>query len=906
MERVTNISAERPTSSSITSYDRKDCFPVNFSWTIPSSITNGTQTYNHKVIIQSYHYQGSSKIVDMEYTALYSAVGKNRDNKTSCTGLVCTQSSRFSFYSYIGDQTSDYGFWSWNLYQPDPPTLNCSYNEKSKQVECVVTAADFRDNAPRLNYAITVNEVIVVGGSRSTDSTTYYILGFDGEGKKTETIKLPVTSFETEQDYHSFEIIGDTIGVAGKTAPNKEIALIQISYPVKPVILSFSKTSAGCLVRCRTESESAGNTIITSQLEVNYGSSSQSLDPAGWTAIGSEFTSFGDVSVFFNDEEVKNEASQHVYLRLKSTKFGYTRYSEIELVPDSYYFWSESGIEPEKTSVVQITNVEPGIDSQSLEVTIGYSNDSQYNACLLSYSKDQRAWLSTNQPETFEMRDSYWKDGTSKSPTHVNSSSITVLELDANTDYYLRARRYSTTNDNKNTRWSEQVKCSTNKDELTGLELSANDLVAIGKECSFAWAFPDELKQVAWCLMDANTNVGLVDGSGTSTHKDYVFTTSGVISVYVLCFFDDGRSMQSEPVEVMVVDAPVLSFEKLPITPLSTLPQTFTVVSDLNTASIQVKVLSFGITSARPDDDVVQYSGDVIWSTQGIGSVECLIDDGTALWQNGRYQIQAVATANGVKSNVLVANFTIAYEGSVEAPLTKNVEFYAGEETYATSLIESIGTASRINKLELYPEDVKFDYYRITADGRAFLIAENVWHFNDDVSSSSSYIIYDYYAPYSTTGKQKYAILAKNSKGQVDFAFYEYENKYEKLRFDWNNTYVELPFNLEFSDETDKQFEQQIYLDGTQRGAWGASVIRKASLKTDTVYLKDEEVQKKIRELARYQGAVFVRTPLGQAYTANVEVDEISKTYDSKVMAVSFTCTEIDITSEFMATIIKD
>ena len=905
MAHVTNISAERPTTGIIASVDGKDCYDVKFSWRFPSSVTNSETTYAHKIVIKSCHLKNGKIVVDLTYTALQSVIGKGCDNETSCFGAVCVDSSFYQFYSYIGSQTTEYGYELWNLFQPDAPTIECSYNEKSKQVDCVVTAADFEDCAPRLNYILTVNERWNADDDYGTDSKTFILMGFDGNGEKTVTQSLPVRAFSKETDYHSFSIIADAQGVANRKSPQANLKSITIEYPKKPQINKFSKTSSGGLIICNTNNYPI-NATATSQLEINYGTSEKTVDTKGWTSIGSEFTNNGESSVIIDDKDVQNEVSQHVYLRLKVTLFGFVRYSDLFLVPDGNYYWSESGDEDEKTSVIQITNVEPGIDSESLEVTIGYANNPNYNACLLSYSKDKRAWLSTNQPETFEMRDSYWMDATSKSSKHDNTSSITILELEANTTYYLRARRYTTAEDTKNTKWSEMVKCNTSQEELTGLVLSTNDLVAVGKECTFTWDFPDELKQVAWHLIDASTDVEIIGGSGTSTHKDYVFTTSGVISVYVLCFFDDGRSMQSEPVEVTVVDAPVLSFEKLPITPLSTLPQTFTVVTDLNTASIQVKVLSLGITSARPDGDVVQYSGDVIWSTQGIGSVECLIDDGTALWQNGRYQIQAVATANGVKSNVLVANFTIAYEGSIEAPLTKNVEIYAGEETYSTSLIKSIGTASRINKLELYPEDVKFDYYRITADGRAFLIAENVWHFNDDVKSSSSYIIYDYYAPYSTTGKQKYAILAKNSKGQVDFAFYEYENKYDKLRFDWNNTYVELPFNLEFSDETDKQFEQQIYLDGTQRGAWGASVIRKASLKTDTVYIKDEEVQKKIRELARYQGAVFVRTPLGQAYTANVEVDEISKTYDSKVMAVSFTCTEIDITSEFMATIMKD
>ena len=121
------------------------------------------------------------------------------------------------------------------------------------------------------------------------------------------------------------------------------------------------------------------------------------------------------------------------------------------------------------------------------------------------------------------------------------------------------------------------------------------------------------------------------------------------------------------------------------------------------------------------------------------------------------------------------------------------------------------------------------------------------------------------------------------------------------LRFDWGGKSVELPYNIEISDANDKQFEQQVYLDGSQKGSWGSSVVRQTTLSTNLIYLTSAEETELVRDLARYQGAVFVRTPLGQAFCANVEVSEISKNYDSKVVAVSFDCTEIDLTSDYMA-----
>jgi hypothetical protein len=190
-------------------------------------------------------------------------------------------------------------------------------------------------------------------------------------------------------------------------------------------------------------------------------------------------------------------------------------------------------------------------------------------------------------------------------------------------------------------------------------------------------------------------------------------------------------------------------------------------------------------------------------------------------------------------------------------------------------------------------DGTQWDLYRGTDDERNFLIAQNL---------TASSVVTDNYAPYKSKGSNRYIIQVRNGQEQFDYRDYDYTLTSGVLRFDWDGKFVELPYNIEIEDETDKQFEQQIYLDGTQKGAWGASVIRQASLSTDTIYITDEDTQRKVRDLARYQGAVFVRTPLGQAYTANVEVNKISKSYDSKVMAVSFDCTEIDLTSDFEAT----
>ena len=779
---------------------------------------------------------------------------------------------------------------TFTIYVPTAPTLDAiSYDAKTSISTFKLTGVKAELNKPRKTYHMDIYREGVINGATISKTTLINTdcLGWD---TNTETYTYSRTYTEAsdiikETDYIKYTFQGYAKGIAGNSSTVSKV--FYVAFPAKPTITGFTKTSSGGNVAISSNRTDMRPTE-TLKMQINYATSWNTIDGTAWVDIGSEceVTQNGQKrTIAIDATDIKNTVGQHVFLRCKAEGQQRVVYSDIFMVDDKYFYWSESGVEDEDTAVIQITSATYGRDSESIDAVIGFATNAKYDACLLSYSKDNRAWTSTKQPETFEMRDSYWRDTASKSSSHANTSSITIAELDADTTYYLRARRYSLTDDTKNTRWSKMVKCNTSQEELTGLVLSGADLVATGKECAFSWEFPDDLKQVAWTLFDANTKISLEHGTGSVTLSTHIFNTSGIKNVYVQSIFEDGRDMKSDAVVVSVVDAPKLTFTTAPTDPLTTLPQYFKIKADNVSAEIQVKVLSFGIVCSKPEGEVAQYAGDVVFSQQGIGEVECTISDGTKLWQNGKYQIQAVATANGVKSDVLTADFTVAYTDEVAAPAIEDV---------VITPLDDKGATIQVNNLA---DGITWDLYRATKDNRNVLIS------SDNVNGAT---ITDNFAPYSTGANCEYIVLTKNTKGQYAFAPYEYKANHKVLRFDWSNTYVELPYNIEISDETDKQFEQQIYLDGTQRGAWGASVIRKASLKTDTVYIKDEEVQKKIRELARYQRAVFVRTPLGQAYTANVEVDEISKTYDSKVMAVSFTCTEIDITSEFMATIMKD
>ena len=772
---------------------------------------------------------------------------------------------------------------------PNEPQVSASYDYTSNQVTLKLTAGATAQWGPRLGYQLLITKSQYINGvaSSTTNLINGSVLGWDSNSTTTYSKTSTVTpAISKEDDYVLYRIQATALGVYG----NRGLAYqnIYIAYPDKPYFRSQTKTSSGTnvIVNCYNSEKRPTEKI---QLQINYADKEGNLSN-DWTDIGSEYSiasvkTEAQFSIFLDDAKINPTVGQHVFIRAKATAQGRTVYSNNYMLDDRYYYQSESGDEDEDASAIQITNVDYGGDSESLEVTIGYANSAKpaYNACELSYSSDVRAWQATKQPETYEMKDTYWQDATSQSSSHACSSSISILGLESDTTYYLRARRYVISDkDNQHTRWSQKVKHSTSEDELTGLVLNTSDLGAVNQPVSFSWEFPEGLKQTSWFLYDATNNRSIKNGAGTVTSCEYTYTSSGSKKVYLITKFDDGRSMKSDVVSINVEPKPVLTFATSPQDIVTALPLTFAISSSVAQSNIQVKILSFGIANYLPAGGVRQYLNDVVWSAQGVGdSITCSVDDGSALWNNGMYQIQAVATSNGIKSDVLTRNFNVLYTKTVTPPELDDVVITPTDDKGATITVNNLSS------------DVTWSLYRCSKDTRNALIAQNL---------ESGATVTDRFAPYSTGEKCEYIVLVENEQKQTDYGYYEYSANYGVLRFDWSENFVELPYNIEISDETDKQFEQQVYLDGTQKGAWGASVVRKATLKTDTIYIKDEETQKKVRELARYQDAVFVRTPLGQAYTANVEVTDITKSYESKAMAVTFECTEIDLTQDFMAT----
>ena len=793
----------------------------------------------------------------------------------------------YIFFSNTHDNGSQVKLPEVSFTTPTAPTPTINYDYTTGAVTFKIEGSEAVFKAPRSNYSMTAYRAGVINGSGVSKTTvlpTTKCLGWDSNTEYTYSKEITEEAKLAQQgDYIFYTLDAQALGMASSSS--QKTAYLRIQWPEAPVIQGFYKTTSGANVLVAPKKTITGidRANVTYQLQVQCGSTAES----GWENIGEEFESTV-VSLPLEDADIHPEAGQHVYIRVVATYFGRSTPSSYWQVDDKYYYCANPSYST--TDDVRVEKVTPNDDTTSINLVLSYALDNSYNATLLTYSTDAYAWKSTKEPETFEMPDSKWQDAESQSSyTDYLSSSITLADLEEDTTYYLRARRYNTADTNITSLYSEMVSCNTSQTGLGAVVLSAPASAVINQKVKFTWTMPtlpDGYVVKQWVLKDNGS--GIASGKyGTSCEYTFTKTKNHPCLIEITVYNRDTggatSTLKSEYTTVEVINDPTLVFAISPPTTLTTLPLSFKIGSGDASAKIQVNILNeTGTKRIMPNGAEEQCAGDIVYSQTGYGSVTCSINDGTNFWNNGQYIIQAVATDEGIQSNTLTRRFNVNYSAKLSAPTRDNVK------------ITPVGKAVNIAVKNL-DSDITCEIYRSTVDGRSSLITDGL-----TINSSQNYAC-DRFAPYALDGTCKYIILVKNAQNQYAYGEYEYTLKAGVLRFDWDSNSIELPYNIEISDEVDKQFEQQVYLDGTQRGSWGASVTRTATLSTDTVYIKDKAVQEKVRKLARYQGAVFVRTPLGQAYCANVDVKDISKAYNSNVMAVEFECTEIDLTSEFNA-----
>lgn len=329
-------------------------------------------------------------------------------------------------------------------------------------------------------------------------------------------------------------------------------------------------------------------------------------------------------------------------------------------------------------------------------------------------------------------------------------------------------------------------------------------------------------------------------------------------------------------------------------------------------SNFTVVATSEGAMNYYPDGDVDQADGDFVWDYYGEytewaareGTTETLpneasswshyvklsIPEGTEFFHNGEYEF----TANTISS---VTDLLV----SVDATVKVDVDYSRlPQPPGETSRCETNRLSKDNPKVEIYcapPSDFvstdRANVYRITPD-KAYLIAEDV---------RFGTVVTDNYPPFSKTANLRYVIATVTKDGVVESREVPYSFKRHGLRFDWGDgKSLELPYNIQMTDEFEKDSEIMAFQDGTVNAYWNPAVTR--TMTANSVIIKDVDLYdvetfETVREMGQYPGPILVRAHNGICFAADVKVGGLTDNYDQLTAPVSITATEITLPEQF-------
>lgn len=706
-------------------------------------------------------------------------------------------------------------------------------------------------------------------------------------------------------DYIRVTITAWARGFAGDSA--KVSKTYYVSYPKEPSITRLdvsSKTPTGkctALVKTNTTTEHPVDRVRLEYLaNTEYSRASQIPGTADWTSTDVvDDKDCTALTISVND--LIPEAGNYTWLRVKS-------YHASEVVLRRYSTPARvKALEtPAPTAAderVVIASLTPGESGESLVALLGWNANGQDDATgtELSWSEYEDTWKSTEAPKSFEFE---WEDTTSSGQpvpithegvTYQSSATIVIKGLEEGTNYFVKARRYLDADSRTYSPYSNTVSevTSSTPDAVVA---SSERYIPRGKSYPVSWTLSGNGVQRAWQIV---TSSGSIIAEGTdrigatqiSADRLNSFAVNGTVTFTVQVSTGSGFIV-SEAQVVTIVDPPTLT-----VTHGATMtaqPFSFTATtSDL--CDLIVIVTSQGASGQFPAGLLRQTAGDTIHSnvytpewteTETAFEATVTLPGGLDFWNLGSYQlsVEAIDRVTGLSSGAQISEFTVGWTNTAAYP-------YDFVTLTPIDEITADGLHRQAVQIDLTPPtgsaqtDV-YDIYRLTGDG-PYLIGE---------SFPLTYTAVDEYAPFGDM-TQFYRIALRTVDGDVSFADIDYALTGDALRFDWAGGTLELPYNIGISDSYKKDVDIRQHLDGDTDGYWNSAIERTASLNSDVIRLTQGQDIIDARQLARYSGPVFVRTPDGSAYEADVQVTDLS--VEGALAAIAVDATEVGLTDEF-------
>ncbi|MBR4687104.1 MAG: hypothetical protein IKP01_02220 [Bacteroidales bacterium] len=560
-----------------------------------------------------------------------------------------------------------------------------------------------------------------------------------------------------------------------------------------------------------------------------------------------------------------SDAGKYTWFRAVAVRDGYTVYGApvrakcIDVLTSSTV-----------AGAADISALASGDDGKSAVATLTgkQADDEGYE---VSWSTEPDAWESTEQPETF----------------HTTGSTLIVRGLEEGTRYFMRARAYDLDSDGN---YIYGDYCGnvevTPYTTPSMVALYCPNTVERGKDIQYTWTYDTDAPQAEWRLVNSS---GVVEHSGTGTACAYTLPADAYGSASSVTYYVEvttgGGWAKSAARTVHIADAPTCA-----LTLASTLtaqPLSFSVASDTGD-TVRVSVSALGSSGTGLYGDRVQFAGDTVYS--GVvepsfsgtpRSATVTLPRGLAFFNAAQYRVAVTAVdgAAGLESQPATGDFEVDWSHTASQP--------TGSVAVDQSAMSATVTVTAPADAEM--GDV-FDLYRVTMDGERPIAR----------SQPFGTAVTDVKAPYSRDGSNlRYLAVTRTADGDSCVSDdISYTLKGSMLRLDWGGDFVELPYNIKASDEFAKDSEVRKHVDGTSQAYWNEGVTRKASLDTDLVRFRDAEEQELLRGMFQHAGSVFVRTPDGLAFAADVQPGTVERSSDSGTVGVSLKAVEHDLTDE--------
>lgn len=834
--------------------------------------------------------------------------------------------SRSSYYPYTQKKLTSVSFWvkPWNdkgygksvsvtrkFLKPVNPSIGAfSVNSSTGDVSCTITADPgngYRERA-RTRYQV------IVHNTRTKKKKTVLDSAFSGTS---HPVSYDASDYQ-QLSYEQYVQITVKAWSQGYAGDSEEVSKsYYMAYPaqttIKNVDVSSRDASGKCTVLINTNS-TAEHPVDSVELEYlancTYRSDAQIPGTEAWTSSG--IVDDGKCSALaISVQNLIPDAGKYTWVRVKST----------HAIPSMLYRYSkpvrvkdlETPAQSAADDDIKILSTTLGADGKSVVVLMGWDvdGDDDSTGTELSWADAEDSWASTEQPRTFEFT---WSDGSYSetvdgvTTTYNQSATITIKNLEPGQAVYIRARRYLDGTDGRSygdySNAKTQIPTTAIVFEPEAVALSVPGFVANGRSVLATWTISGTNEQRSWQLVSAD---GAVIANGEGASKSYqipfdrlaTFAVNGTVSLSVAVstggdpivpLDEDGEQAYKT---VTIVEAPTIAVTVA--NELTAQPLTFSLQSNV-AARIVASVAAGGMSGQSPSGDVEQFAGDSVWFadvtptwTLANDVYSCTLAlDGSQEFHDGIgyiLEVTAVDATTGLQTAAAPAEFAVNWAHQAIAPEDCTVTPEDFTDEYGVHhLRATIGIVAPDNALAT---DV-YDVYRYTADGAVLIGA----------GYPGGETLVDEYAPFGTGMDLFYRIAMRTADGDEEFADIPYVLNGSVMRFDWPYGTLELPYNIEIGDSYSKNTAKRTHLDGRNNVYWNAGVTRTSKYSSQLVRLESQQEIATVRALARYAGAVFVRTPDGSAYEADVQIGDMST--NGPLQLVSISATEIETTEAFM------